>query len=303
MATSSSTIERVRSSRAPAQTIAARRGALLSRSLLYLVLTALALVFFFPFFWTITSSLKSVTELFDFPPLLFPRVPQWNNYITVLQTVPFLLWVKNSLVVVTLSTLGVVLSSSAVAYSFARFRYRGRDAIFVITLATMMLPAQVTLIPQFILFNKLGWVNTLQPLWVPAWFGGSAFFIFLLRQFFRSLPTDLDAAARIDGAGYPRIFWSILLPLCKPALATVTVLSFIGNWDNFLTPLIYLNNQKMFTVALGLDFFQNFPQEAGMPMQNLLMAASLMATLPPIILFFASQRFFVQGIVMSGIKN
>ena len=273
------------------------------RVTLYGTLIVLALIFFFPFFWTLSSSLKSVQDLFDFPPLIFPSVPQWSNYQSVLTTVPFLLWVKNSLVVVTLSTLGVVLSASAVAYSFARFRYRGRDTLFMVTLATLMLPGQVTLIPQFILFDKLGWVNTLNPLWVPSWFGGGAFFIFLLRQFFRSLPKELDEAARIDGAGYLRIYWSILLPLCKPALATVMVISFIGNWDNFLTPLIYLNNQNLFTVALGLDFFQNFPEQAGMPMQNLLMAASVMAVLPPMILFFASQRYFIQGIVLSGFKG
>lgn len=274
-----------------------------SRIALYIALLLLAGIFFFPFFWTISSSLKSIPELFDFPPLLLPAVPQWSNYATVMTTVPFLLWVKNSMIVVTLATSGVVLSASAVAYSLARFKYRGRDLIFILTLATMMLPAQVTLIPQFILFNSFGWVNTLNPLWVPAWFGGGAFFIFLLRQFFRSLPRELDEAARIDGAGYPRIFWSVLLPLCRPALATVTVISFIANWDNFLTPLIYLNDQKLFTVALGLSFFMNFPQQAGMPMQNLLMAASVLAVLPPMILFFFSQRYFIQGIVLSGFKG
>jgi ABC-type glycerol-3-phosphate transport system permease component len=270
---------------------------------IYLVLIVLALIFFFPFFWTISSSLKSINDLFDFPPLLFPSVPQWGNYRLVLTTVPFLLWVKNTLIVVTLNTCGVVLSASLVAYSFARFQYRGKNALFIVTLATMMLPGQVTLIPQFILFDKLGFVNTLKPLWVPAWFGGSAFFIFLLRQFFRSLPRELDEAARMDGASYVRIYWSVLLPLCKPALATVTVISFISNWDNFLTPLIYLNNQNLFTVALGLSYFQNFPEQAGMPMQNLLMAASLMAVLPLVILFFVAQRYFVQGIVMSGLKG
>lgn len=303
MATPDVSVSVGRASAATGAAVAARHRILPARVVLYAALVFLAVVFFFPFFWTISSSLKSTAELFDFPPLLLPAVPQWSNYRAVLTMVPFLLWVKNSLVVVSLNTVGVVLSASAVAYSFARFRYRGRDAIFLVTLATMMLPGQVTLIPQFILFDKLGWVNTLKPLWVPAWFGGSAFFIFLLRQFFRSLPRELDEAARIDGASYPRIFWSVLLPLCKPALATVTVISFIGNWDNFLTPLIYLSNQNMFTVALGLDFFQNFPEQAGLPMQNLLMAASLMAVLPPIVLFFAAQRYFVQGIVLSGFKG
>ena len=166
----------------------------------------------FPFFWTVSSSLKEPWELYTFPPTWLPAVPQWQNYARVLEKVPFLLWSWNSVYVVALSTIGTVLSASIVAYSFARFRYRGREAIFLITLGTLMLPAQVTLIPQFVLFHELGWINTLKPLWIPAWFGGGAFAIFLLRQFIMSLPRELDEAAIIDGASYPRIFWSIILP-------------------------------------------------------------------------------------------
>ena len=269
----------------------------------YLLTIALALVFLFPFFWTVSSSLKTPSEIFSFPPPLVPAVPQWSNYLTVLSLVPFGTWVINSLIVVLLNTLGVIITSSVVAYSFARFEYRGRDVIFLLTLATMMLPAQVTLIPQFILFNSLGWVDTLLPLWVPAWFGGGAFFIFLLRQFFMTLPHDLDEAALIDGASYLRVYWSILIPLCKPALATVAIISFIGSWNDFLGPLIYLNTPEKFTVALGLNFFQNVPEQAGMPMQHLLMAASVMAIMPCLILFFSFQRYFVEGIVLSGIKG
>ena len=263
----------------------------------------LAVIFFFPFFWTVSTSLKQVSELFQYPPGLFPAVPQWKNYATVLHTVPYLLWVKNSATVVVLVTFGVILTSSVVAYSFARFDYRGKNLFFLITLATLMLPAQITLIPQFILFNKLGWVNTLLPLWVPSWFGGGAFYIFLLRQFFLSLPHELDEAALIDGANYWQIFWRVLLPLSRPALATAAVIAFIGSWDDFLTPLIYLNSGSKFTVAIGLNFFRNVPEEAGVPMQHLLMAASVMAVIPPMLVFFMAQRYFTEGIVLSGIKG
>ncbi|HUX86837.1 MAG TPA: carbohydrate ABC transporter permease [Chloroflexota bacterium] len=269
----------------------------------YLVIAVLSVIFLFPFFWTVMSSLKQPFELFEFPPSVFPSVPQWVNYLTVLRTVPFLLWVWNSLIVVTLSTIGVVVSSSIVAYSFARFEYRGRDLFFMLTLATMMLPAQVTLIPQFILFNALGWINTLLPLWVPFLFGGGAFYIFLLRQFLMSLPADLDEAALIDGASYFQVFWSVLLPLCQPALAAVAIITFVSTWNDFLSPLIYLNSQEKFTLALGLQFFQNVPEEGGMPLQHLLMAASVMAIIPCLVLFFSFQRYFVEGVVLSGIKG
>lgn len=270
---------------------------------IYVVLGAFAIIFVFPFFWTVMTSLKQPWELFVFPPRIFPSVPQWINYPTVFKLAPFALWLENSVFVVVLNTVGAILSSALVAFSFARFRYRGRDIIFLLTLGTMMLPAQVTLIPQFILYHDIGWINTLYPLWVPAWFGGGAFNIFLLRQFMLSVPRELDEAARIDGASPPRIWWSILLPLCKPALATVAILSFINGWNDFIDPLIYLNSPKRFTLALGLSYFENPTQSAGMPMEHLLMAASVMAILPCIALFFAAQRYFVEGIVMSGIKG
>ncbi len=271
--------------------------------LLYLVMTLLALVFMFPFFWTVSSSLKAPFELMTFPPSWLPEVPQWGNYARVIERVPFIRWAWNSTFVVTIATVGSVISASFVAYSFARFRYPGRDVIFFITLGTMMLPAQVTLIPQFILFNELGWINTLFPLWVPYLFGGGAFNIFLLRQFLRSLPRELDEAALIDGASYLRIFWSVLLPLAKPALATVAVISFISHWNDFINPLIYLNSPENFTLALGLNYFKSVPESSGLPLQHLLMAASVMVILPVLILFFAAQRYFVRGIVLSGIKG
>lgn len=273
------------------------------QGVLYLIALLLAVVFMFPFFWTVMSSLKTVQEISKFPPVWIPEVLQWSNYARTLTIVPFALWTYNSFFVVTLSTLGTVLSASLVAYSFARFRYRGRDVIFMITLGTMMLPAQVTLIPQFILFHKLGWINTLYPLWLPAWFGGGAFAIFLLRQFILSLPKELDEAALIDGASYFRIFWQILLPLCKAVVATIAVISFIGSWNDFVNPLIYLQLPEKFTLAVGLNYFKNQPEMGGEPTQHLLMAASVMVIIPVIVLFFATQRYFVQGIVLSGIKG
>ncbi len=281
---------------------ASRLGERIATSLYYALLVCLAVIFTFPLFWTLSLSLKTTSETFEFPPPLFPAVPQWINYVYVFTQAPFFRWILNSVLVVGLGMLGTLISASLVAYSFARFRYRGREVLFIITLGTLMLPPQITLIPQFILFNKMGWYNTLYPLWVPAWFGGGAFFIFLLRQFILSLPTDLDEAAVIDGAGWFRIFWTILMPLCKPALATMAIISFIGRWNDFLTPLIYLNSSKNFTVALGLSLFQNFPQQSDIPMQNVLMAASIITIVPPVALFFFAQRQFIQGVVLSGVK-
>jgi multiple sugar transport system permease protein len=166
-----------------------------------------------------------------------------------------------------------------------------------------MLPAQVTLIPQYIIWSKLGFVNTLFPLWLPQWFGGGAFNIFLLRQFILSLPRDLDEAALIDGASRFHIFRTIVLPLCVPALATVVIIEFLSDWSDYLTPLVYLNSQVMYTLSLGLSLFKNYPETGGLPQQHLLMAASVMTALPPVILFFAAQRYFVRGIILSGIKG
>ena len=277
---------------------------ILGRAVTYLIILALCVLFGYPLFWTLMSSLKTIPEMFSFPPILIPAVPQWTNYWTVLNIdYPVGRWFMNSVLIVILTSFGTLITASLVAYSFARFEYRGRDILFMITLSTMMLPAQVTLIPQFVLFYKLGWVNTHLPLWVPHWFGGGAFAIFLMRQFFLTLPRDLDEAALIDGAGYFRIFWSILMPLCKPVLATLAIITIIASWSDFLGPLIYLNTPEKFTVSVGLQFFNAVPEVGGEPMQHLLMAACVMSMVPIILMFFFGQRFFVQGIVMSGIKG
>jgi multiple sugar transport system permease protein len=276
----------------------------LGRTSTYLMMTLLGAVFTFPFFYTASSSLKTVSEMYTFPPVWFPQVPQPSNYQWVVEKMPFGLWYLNSALVTVLGLTGCVVTSTLVAYSFARFRWPGRDLLFIITLGTLMIPGEVTLIPQYLIFKELGWLDSIKPLWVPSWFGGNAFAIFLLRQFLMSLPKDLDEAAVVDGASYPQILISILVPLMKPALATLAVIKFISDWNEFMGPLIYLNTRENFTIALGLRYFAVAPSGTGMiPQDHYLMAACVMTIVPCIALFFAAQRYFVQGIVMTGIKG
>jgi multiple sugar transport system permease protein len=276
-----------------------------SRYPLYLVLILLSIVFAFPLFWTISSSLKTGPEWYVFPPKWLPDSPQWGNYLRVfrLMRYPYGRWVFNSFFIVIMATSGTLVTGSLVAYGFARFPFRGRDALFLATLSTMMIPSSVTLIPQFILFHRLGWTDTPQPLWVPTWFGGGAFYIFLMRQFFMTLPRELDEAALIDGAGYFRIFWNVLLPLCRPVLATVGIISFMAHWSDFMGPLIYLNSNEKFTVSVGLQFFQEAKDIGGEPLHHILMAGTALSIIPCILLFFGTQRYFVRGIVMTGLKG
>lgn len=276
-----------------------------SRLALYAVVMFFAALFGFPLLWTLMSSLKTAQEMFAFPPQFFPAVPQFSNYIRVLsiERIPVLLWTWNAAYITALTTLGTVLTCALVGYSFARFQYRGRNLLFFITLATLTLPVQVTLIPQFILFHRLGWINTHLPLWVPAWFGGGAFGIFLMRQFFMTIPRDLDEAALIDGAGYPRVFWSVLLPLLKPPVVTLAIITALAAWSDYQNPIIYLNSPDKFTISVGLHFFVQSPEVGGEPLQHLLMAACILAMIPAIAVFFLGQRYFVQGVVMSGLKG
>jgi multiple sugar transport system permease protein len=276
------------------------------------VAIAFALSFFFPFYYTVISSLKQSWEFYSWPPVFWPEKLQFRNYLETWNAGAFAMWFRNTVVIVILSVSGGVLTSAMGGYSFARFRYRFKDALFAITLSTMMLPAQITLIPQFILFFKLGqwtpiqWLDSIKPLWVPAWFGGGAFAIFMMRQFIQTLPPELDEAALVDGASYPRIFWSIVLPLCKPALATLSILSILGAWNSFLAPMIYINSPEKFPISVGVRYFQiNY---AGLvdykqPRAYLLMCASVLSTIVPIVIFFSFQRFFVHGVVMTGIKG
>ncbi len=276
-----------------------RRIAQVTRRVLHgLVLVLLGIVFGFPFYWLVSTSLKVDTQLFVVPPVLVPNPVVWENYPGVFEYLPFHRYVLNTIIITTGSILGVLFSCPLGAYAFSRLRWPGRDVAFMGILATMMLPEQVTLIPQYLLFKSLGWIDSWSPLWIPAWFG-SAFYIFLLRQFFLTIPNDLEDAAKIDGAGHLTIYLKIMLPLVKPALATVVIFSFMGSWNNFLGPLIYVNSTDKFPIPLALRLFQSLHDAE----YGLMMAASTIATLPVVILFFFTQRYFIQGIVLTGLKG
>lgn len=275
----------------------------LGKFVIYLLAVITAILFSLPFFWTITSSLKPITEIYVFPPTFLPQEPRWANYRDVFTIAPFARFIWNTVVITGLAMIGQILSAAAVAYGFSRFRFPGRDSLFFLVLSTMMLPWQVTIVPTFLLFRYLGWLNTFLPLIVPSFFGGGAFFIFLLRQFFMTIPRDLDEAAKLDGASSVRIFWNIILPLSTAAIATVAIFSFINHWNEFIAPLIFLNSPDKFTVSIGLRYFVSNPFESDEPREAILMAASLIVALPPLVLFFVAQKYFVQGIVTTGLKG
>ncbi len=269
---------------------------------LWCVLVILAVIMITPFAWLVTSSLKSELAIFSYPPQWIPRPPLWRNYVEAWQAKPFDRYLWNSLVILVLNLVAVIGSASLCAYGFARLSFPGRDLWFAITLATMMLPGVVLLVPSFVIFTRIGWGNTILPLTVPLFFGGGAFNIFLLRQFFRSLPHELADAARIDGANEFGIYARIIMPLAKPALATVAVFTFISSWNDFIGPLLYLSKDpQKYTVALGLALFRQ--AFIGRTRWDLIMAASTAMILPVILVFFMAQRFFIQGIAVSGIKG
>ncbi len=269
----------------------------------YLLAGVLTLFFLGPFIWTVSSSLKQPNEITAYPPVFIPAALQFENYARAWTKVPFLTFYLNSLIVTVLAVLGQTISATLVAYGFARFRFPFRNALFMLVIATLIVPWEVTIVPSFLLYKWLGWLDTLKPLIVPSWFGGSPFFIFLLRQFFMTIPREFDEAAEMDGASSFRVLWQILVPLCLPAITTVAIFSFLQHWNEFIQPLIFLNSPENFTVSLGLRFFQTTPADPGEPKEHLLMAAAVIASIPCILLFFAAQRFFVRGIVMSGIKG
>lgn len=246
----------------------------------------------------LSTSLKVDTQIFMFPPKWIPDPIAWHNYVDALTSIPFFRFLKNTLVYAVLSSIGAVLSSSLAAYGFSRIKWPGRDAVFVLVLSTMMLPSHVTMIPLFLTFKKMGLTGTLWPLILPYYFGWP-FFIFLLRQFFMGIPQEISDAAEIDGCSEFGIFSKILLPLSKPALASVVLFQFLHSWRDFLGPLIYLNDESKYTLSLGLQMFQRLHDTEW----ALLMAASTVMTIPIIILFFFTQRTFIQGISMTGIKG
>ena len=282
-----------------------RRG--LGRAILHAVLVVGCMLYAMPFAWLVMSSFKGPTEIFAVPmrwiPDVFRQYPtDWflafRNFRTAAEFIPFGLWIGNTFYVTVLCVFFTALSSSFVAYGFSRMRWRGRDRVFILVLATMMLPAQVTMIPTFLIFNTLGWYNTLKPLWVGSLFG-SAFSIFLLRQFMMTIPMDLEEAAKIDGAGHFRIYGTIILPLIKPALAVVAVQAFQNAWNDFLGPYIYINAKNNMTIALGLQWFKS----ENWGLYGEMMATSLVMTLPMVAVFFLCQRYMIEGISLTGIKE
>lgn len=270
----------------------------INRALAYVCLIVASAFFMIPFIWLLSTSLKPLTQIFTFPPEWIPRPILWSNYSRAVEYIPFWTYLKNTAIITIVSTLGVIISCPLVAYSFAKLEYRGRGMLFFVTLAVMMIPGQVTMIPLFLLFTKLGWVGTPLPLIVPQFFG-VPIYIFLLRQFFMGLPDALREAARLDGASEFRIYLQIMFPLAKSAVLAVALFQFMGSWTDFMGPLLYLTNEPSYTVSLGLQQFQS---QKGSEW-GLLMAVSTLMTLPIIVLFFFLQKTFISGITFSGIKG
>lgn len=272
----------------------------LGKGLTLLVLCAFGFTFVLPLVWMLSTSLKVEAQIFSYPPIWIPNPVKWQNYLRAVQLIPFPLYARNTLTICLLSMVGQVVASSLTAYGFARIRWPGRDVVFVVVLATMMLPFQVRMIPLYVTFRSLHWINTLYPLIVPNLFG-SAFNVFLFRQFFLTIPGELSDAARIDGCSELGIYRWIILPLAVPAVTTVALFDFLGNWNDFQGPLIYLQTPKVYTLSLGLQAFGGYYSKNLEPAT--LMAASAIVTIPTIILFFLAQRTFIQGIALTGLKG
>lgn len=275
-----------------------KRWWVIGRAAIFLILVLGAAIYLFPFFWMLSTSLKAPTETSVYPPIWIPETLQWSNYTEALSAFPFLRYLANTLFLVIMNLTGTLLSSSLTAYAFARLKWPGRDFWFAILIGTMMLPGTVTMIPQFILFKNLGWLNSYLPLIVPS-FAGNAFNIFLLRQFFRTIPIDLSDCAKLDGCSELRIFGQILMPLCKPALATIAIFSFMGTWNDYIGPLIYINDNMQYTLTYGLRAFQLKNDS----IWHLTMAASIVVALPTLAVFFSFQKYFIEGITLTGMKG
>lgn len=261
----------------------------------YLALTIIAVSALGPLLFAISTSLKADSKVLTVPIQWIPHPVEWVNYLRIFKAVPLLTFLGNTVWVTVTTLFGDVLVSALVAYAFARLRFPGRDTLFVVMLSTLMLPYVVTLIPQFVIFRTIGLVNTLWPLIIPSLFG-HPIYIFLLRQFFRGIPAEIEDAARVDGASFLRIWWSIALPLARPAIATVAILSVLTHWNDFIAPLVYLNTQDKWTLALAVNLFQgDFRVD-----YNLMMAYATVMTIPVMALFFAFQKYFVRGITLSA---
>jgi multiple sugar transport system permease protein len=262
------------------------------------VLVLMCLFFIFPFYQMVITSLKTPQELNAYPPTFWPHAFMWSNYPDAVKYIPFLRFTINSLILAAGVTLGAIFSNSVIAYGFARIQWPGRDTLFFVALATIFIPFPVTVVALFDIFAKIHWINTYLPLIVPAFFG-SAFNIFLMRQFLMELPKEISEAARIDGANEFQTFWRVILPLMKPSIAVVAIFSGVGAWNDFLTPLLFLNSEELYPLSIGLQFFRSEHTVA----YSLLMAASTLVVLPIIVLFLAFQRFFIEGVTVGSVKG
>ena len=269
------------------------------RVITYSLLIILSIIFIFPLAWMVSTSLKTDAQVVRFPPEWIPHPIDWGNYLEAIRLMSFFRSLKNSCIVAFSTIIGALLSSSLVGYGFSRLEWKGKNFFFVLLLSTMMIPYAVTMVPLFVIFKKLGWLNSFKPLIIPFFFG-TPFYIFLLRQFFMTIPMDLSDAAKIDGCSELGIYWKIILPLAKPALALVIIFQFIGCWNDFLGPLIYLNDPEKYTLALALQAIR-----AGQFYLDwaVLMAASSLVTFPILILFFFTQRYFIEGVTLTGMKG
>jgi multiple sugar transport system permease protein len=296
-----------------ATTVARPRGGLLTgrawkalarKTVLLLLVLPGAVLFLAPFVWMLSTSLKEPRYVFLFPPQIIPDPITWGNYQRALTRLPFHLYAWNTVLITVLATLGQLLSGSLVAFGFARLRFPGRDLLFLGMLSTIMLPGQVTLIPTFLIFKGLGWIDTFLPLIVPYWLGGAPFAIFLLRQFISTISLELDDAAKIDGCSFFGIYWRIILPLIAPALAAVSIFSFLYHWNDFFHQVIYLNSRANWTLSLALNFLRQADSAGGFQTDMaMLMAGTLLVMLPPLLVFFLAQKYFIQGIVFTGVKG
>jgi multiple sugar transport system permease protein len=271
----------------------------MSKALVYLVLAIGAASCFLPIFWLVRSSVMTLGDIFKFPPILWPARIRWQSYVDAMQASPFLLYFRNTMIVVVPNVVGSILTASMSAYGLGRFRFPLRNFWFALVLGAIILPPAVVLIPQFLMWSRLHLVNTFLPLTIPVFFGGGAFNVFLLRQFFLTIPKDFDDAARMDGASYWRIYWQIMIPFVQPALLAVGLFQFLYCWNDFFNPLIYLSSKETYTLAIGLRFFI----DSYATFWNNLMAASLIVILPPVVVFLIGQRYFVEGVTLTGIKG
>ena len=273
----------------------------LRKALLYVVLILLSSFFLFPLVWMAGTSLKTIEEVGQPQLNLLPQVPQWSNYAKLFAEDAFYRAFGNSIFVTTLVLFGTVTSISLVAFAFSRLEWKGRNLVFALMMGTLMLPVQATLVPQYVLFYNLGWIRTFNPITIPGYFAGGAALIFLLRQFLLGIPKELDEAAMIDGANPLQVWWHIIMPLSRPALATITVFLFVGQWNSLVQPLIYLQRSELFTMPIYVAQKLNL-QESPLPWQDV-MAASMIFVLPVLVVFLLTQRYFIQGITLTGSKE